>query len=62
MQMRTKRFESNREMIMSDEGYEVELPDFSQFPIPIKEIFKFIERYCINGCDLVGLQEGETSE
>lgn len=44
MQTRIKRFESNREIVMSDEGYEVELPDFSQFPVPIKEIFTVIER------------------
>ena len=62
MEKRNKRFENNRDLLMVDDGYDMpQLPDTSEYPLNIKEIFKFIEAEGISADDLVELQEGETS-
>jgi len=62
MARREKRFASNRDFLLSPDGFEMPFPaSLDSFPSHLKEVFKYLQNAVTAG-DLVALQNGETSE
>ena len=57
---REKRFTSNEKMVLDDD-FEMPLPSSQDYPMHIKEIFKYLES-SLQSEDLVDLMRGETSK
>lgn len=58
---RNKRFRSNEDLLLSEDGFEMPQPKASEYPTHIREVLQFMQSQITQG-DLVALQEGETCE